>query len=82
MTLKRFYNLFIKNLYCNGMVNFIERNSFDLIEEEWQCSVSVIEHLCYKLLNKKVTSWSIVKHECEDYGFMLCIELTTKEQTK
>lgn len=82
MTLKRFYNLFLKDLYCNYMVNFVERNSFDLIEEDWQCSVSVIEHLCYKLMNKKVTSWSIVKHESEDCNFMLRIELTTKEQTK
>lgn len=77
MTLKRFYNLFIKDLYCNCMVNFVERNSFDLIEEEWQCSVSVIGHLCNRLLNKKVMSWSIVKDKDEDV-FMLRIELMAK----
>lgn len=80
MTLRRFYNLFIKDLYNNGMVSFVERNDCDLIEDEWLCSVSVIEDFRDKLLNEKVTSWSIEKDK--DYGFMLKIELTTKEQTK
>lgn len=80
MTLKRFYNLFIKDLYGNGMVSFVERNDCDSIVDEWLCSVSVIKDFCNRLLNEKVTSWDIV--DDKDYGFMIRIELTTKEQTK
>ena len=80
MTLKRFYNLFIKDLYSNGMINFVERNNCNFTISNWQCSVNVIKDFNNKLLNKKVTNWCII--EDEDYGFMLRIELTTKEQTK
>lgn len=82
MTLEQFYVLFIKDLYNNGMVSFVERNDCGLITDEWQCSVNVIECLRDELLNKKVTSWEIVKDKYEDYGYMLQIELTEKEQTK
>ena len=80
MTLKRFYNLFIKDLYENGMVGFVERDDCGIIESSWLCSVSVIEDFCNKLLNKKVTGWSIDKDEV--YGYLLQIELTAKEQPK